>query len=276
MAPRYRGHELCGPGGGLFCVCPAHFHCPPKYPPNKRAVCAAWRIFSLCSLTSRHAFCQATLLSPFLTARPLSVVCRLSNSSDKYVSIARCHSEFDTGSLRFVRVSPIPYVCLPRTTAATTTTFLTYVTYVTLRYVTLFFMCTLFSSHCFAFSAFCLVASRFTMRGIPEYTRGKCSAANSFMFLKSQPCIVLSSILFYFYRCNASHCHHSPYKKTLRKNQLVIMRLTTLLYFVGNLYFVHTKYTSFFLFLYYQLIMRTWIMKLFVLITLKYHFDVVF
>ena len=134
MAPRYRGHELCGPGGGLFCVCPAHFHCPPKYPPNKRAVCAAWRIFSLCSLTSRHAFCQATLLPPFLTARPLSVVCRLSNSSDKYVFVVRCHSEFDTGSLRFVRASPIPYVCVRTTAATTTTTFLTYVTYVTLHY----------------------------------------------------------------------------------------------------------------------------------------------
>lgn len=42
--PRYhRGHELCGPGGGLFCVCPAHFHCPPK----RIAVAEQTRILSL-------------------------------------------------------------------------------------------------------------------------------------------------------------------------------------------------------------------------------------
>lgn len=75
MAPRYRGHELCGPGGGLFCVCPAHFHCPPKYPPNKRAVCAAWRIFSLCSLTPRHAL-PSHALTTLLNCLS-SIVCRV-------------------------------------------------------------------------------------------------------------------------------------------------------------------------------------------------------
>lgn len=131
MAPRYRGHELCGPGGGLFCVCPAHFHCPPKYPPNKRAVCAAWRIFSLCSLTPRHAL-SSHALTTLLNC--LSAVCRLSrrlsNSSNKYVSVARCHPECNTGSLRFIRATPIFYV-YAQTTATTTTTF-TYLRYVNL------------------------------------------------------------------------------------------------------------------------------------------------
>ena len=62
-------------------MCPAHFHCPPKrVSPNKRAVCAAWRILlSLCPLVFRHArLCQATALlsRPSLTAAAAAAVYR--------------------------------------------------------------------------------------------------------------------------------------------------------------------------------------------------------
>lgn len=123
-------------------MCPAHFHCPPKrVSPNKRAVCAAWRILlSLCPLVFRHArLCQATVLlsRPSLTAAAAggclslpSPVCQILDPSSTVLG-ARCfgasvlgsaphrHAEFNTDPLCFVRALRM-FLAYARTTTATT------------------------------------------------------------------------------------------------------------------------------------------------------------
>lgn len=189
-------------------------------------MCAAWRIFSLCS--HLVTLCQATLLPAFLTGCPPSVVCHL--SPVKFIlqiSLTRCHAEFNTGSLRFNHASRISRIHAQIT--ATTTTFM-------LRFSAFFI---------FIFEIVFPIANilRFVMRGNPKFMRGKCFHLKLVVYVfKIQPIysiIILDSYLLYFiFIMQYVSYHNLPYKNDYTKEYLVFIHneIIILQFFIVHIY----------------------------------------